>query len=309
SGRATVTKTPAVGRQREAAAPPGVAHPPVGVSLARGVSAVVSSPVLVVSSLLVALVLWGIFAAIGVLLAATPGVMALLESLPPVHSFFLDLRLVVAAPNGGGVGLAIAALAVLGVRAFLLGFWTVLLADGLRGIRRPWRETIRHASRLAGRAIRPLLAIEAGSLALAMVALFLSLGFLGAGLGQLAVLGSLIGSFYFLVFSPVIATLEGGSLRWVARTSIRTARIPGPRHMLLTTLYVAIALFVSTLTPGSRVASATPSIAVWAYVLFVGLIHLAVLGAIVYRWLFVREAILAQASGEPGAPAGSAIEA
>jgi hypothetical protein len=278
-------------------------YPPVGVSLARGLGAVVTSPPLVASSLLAVLPLWALFAAAGIQLGPAPGAMALVTALPPIHSFFLDFRLAAGGPDVTGSTVALgAALGVLILRALLLGFWTSLISEALLGVHRRWTDSVRHGFKGALQSFVRLFVIEAGFLSLAMAALFLGFGFLGAGLGNLAVLGGLVASLYFFVFTPVIATLEGGRVRWIARASIRAARIPGPRHMLLAFAYLAVALFISTLTPGSRVAEATPSIIVWSYVLFMGLVHMATLGAFVYRWLIARDVILAELAEEAGSP-------
>jgi hypothetical protein len=58
--------------------------------------------------------------------------------------------------------------------------------------------------------------------------------------------------------------------------------------MLLVVVYITLTLFVSVVTPGSRVAAATPSLGVWLFVLFVSFLHLSVLAAFVYRWLLLR---------------------
>jgi hypothetical protein len=68
--------------------------------------------------------------------------------------------------------------------------------------------------------------------------------------------------------------------------------------MLLITTYLALTLLVAVVTPGSRVAAATPSVAVWAFALFVGFLHVSVLGAFVYRWSIIRELAIA-AANEP----------
>jgi len=59
--------------------------------------------------------------------------------------------------------------------------------------------------------------------------------------------------------------------------------------MLLTFSYLAVALFISLATPNSRASQATPSIPGCVHVLFVNFLHLGVLGAYTFRWLFIRE--------------------
>jgi hypothetical protein len=156
------------------------------------------------------------------------------------------------------------------------------------------------ASRQALRSFRVLFGLEAASLGLAVVSLFAGT-LLGAGLGQLAALAGLFAGTYFFVLSPVVAVVEGSGFWDSLRSSVAAARVPGPRHMLLTFTYLALCMLVPTLTPGSRVAQATPSVAVWAYVLLATFVHLSVLGAYTHRWLAVRPS-MAPAAGK--APAG-----
>ena len=66
--------------------------------------------------------------------------------------------------------------------------------------------------------------------------------------------------------------------------------------MMATTLYVALALVVSLFAPPSRVAAATPSFGIWLSVLFVTFLNMAALATFTYRWLLIRERVLAMAS-------------
>jgi hypothetical protein len=56
------------------------------------------------------------------------------------------------------------------------------------------------------------------------------------------------------------------------------------------------------------VSIATPSVTVWLYVLFASFLHLSVLGAYAYRWLMVREAVMA-AGGRPDGSDEAMLEA
>jgi hypothetical protein len=100
---------------------------------------------------------------------------------------------------------------------------------------------------------------------------------------------------YFFSYAPVVAVAEGLGARRAVQLSIRAARVPGPQHAMFTSSYLALTYFVLILTPVSRVAAATPSVAVWAFALFVGFLHVAVLGAFMYRWFLIREHALAAA--------------
>ena len=110
-----------------------------------------------------------------------------------------------------------------------------------------------------------MVGLEGAYLALTLLAVSVA----GSFLGELGVIAALVGGLYFLAFSAIAAVVEGASARVAARLSFRGARLPGPRHMLLTFSYLAVALFLSLVTPSSRVSQATPSFQVWAYVLFV----------------------------------------
>src|SRR5439155_15937350 len=182
-------------------------HPPVAMSAARGLLAVGGSPVLLIGSFLAVLALWLVFSAYGVALAVTPGFMAMLASLPPVHVLFLDLQAVF---SGGAVspihGLLLAA-GLLLVRAALTGFWIALLVDRFGGPAEGlaevapdgWRAQVSRAARRTGRSIGSLVGIEAGYFSLSMLTFFL----LSYGLGQLPVIVWLVGGLYFPVFAPI----------------------------------------------------------------------------------------------------------
>jgi hypothetical protein len=280
----------------------GATHPPVGVSLARGLSIVGGSPALLGSAAVAALLLWIGFQASGVVLVASPGFMAQLESLPGLHSF-VDVQFILA--SGGGVtGAAALAFGVglLAFRGMLLSLWTTLVLDSLRhraagGPRVRLGASVRRAIRRTP----SMIVVEAGFLVLSLGSLAVVLSFFGASLGILAVLAGLMPGLYFFVFVPVVLAAEDRSLRTSVRLAIRAARLPGPRHMLLTIGYLSVAILVLASTPTARVATATPSLTVWIFVLFAGFLHLAVLAAYVFRWLVVREVVLA-ASAEPPEP-------
>ena len=102
--------------------------------MARGLRTVGESPVLVISSFLAALALWLIFTAYGAHLARFPGLMAMLEALPPVHSLFLDISALVGGSTSSGI-VALAFLAgLLAIRAALLGFWVTFIRGRLAGV-------------------------------------------------------------------------------------------------------------------------------------------------------------------------------
>jgi hypothetical protein len=81
------------------------------------------------------------------------------------------------------------------------------------------------------------------------------------------------------------------SVSTAVRASVRGARLPGSRHVVLTFGYVIAALLIQSTSATARISPATPSVVTWAYVLLVNFLNLTVLAAFVYRWLMVRPGI------------------
>jgi hypothetical protein len=284
--------TRAATRQRAGAERPQpvVTYPPLPVSLARGMRVVGTSPALLLTTFLGALALWLGYSGYGVDLAASPSGMILLESLPPFQSF-LDVQLLAAgrpASPGTIIGLG---LAVMAARALLVTVWITLILRAL-GAARTEPEGVVSSERHGVGKYAVMLGIQAVLLVLMFTALTVAPAFLGVQVGQLGVIVALLAGIYFFVFAPVVAVTEGTGLRETFRLSVRAARIPGPRHMTLTFSYVAFSLFILATAPVSPVFDATPSIVVWLYALFVAFLHVSVLAALTFRWLFVREHVL-----------------
>src|SRR6266540_5512237 len=279
--------------------PPSL-QPPVAVSLARGVSVVVRSPLLLVITFLAALGLWLGFSGYGTVTSAAPQAMVLLISLPPIHTL-LDIEFLARGRTVAAGEVVAFSVGLVLLRAVLMSLWASLILDSFRTGPPP---DARSSLRRSVRSLVPMTGIELGFLTLATVAIFLVTGFLGT----LGVIAALVAGLYFFSFAPVIVVAEGVGTVRAAQLSIKGARVPGPQHMLLITTYLALTLFIAIVTPGSRVAAATPSVAVWAFALFVGFLHVAVLGAFMYRWLLIREHALA-AAGEAGGKQRTRAEA
>lgn len=272
-------------------AQPAVVYPPLPLSLARGMRAVGTSPALLVTTFLGALALWLAYTAYGVDLAASPYGMILLESLPPFQSF-LDVQILAAGrPASRSVVIGLG-LAVMAARALLVAVWVTLILRSLQAELAGPAEATPWSNRRGIRKYPVMLGIQAVFLMMMFVALAVAPGFLGAEFGQLGVIVALLAGTYFFVFAPVIAVTEGVALREAFRLSIRAARVPGPRHMVLTFSYVAFSLFILATAPVSPDLTATPSILVWLYALFVAFLHVSVLAALTFRWLFVRDHVL-----------------
>jgi hypothetical protein len=266
-------------------------QPPVGVSFARGLSVVGSSPALLVVTFLAVLGLWLGFSGYGVVQSAAPQAMVLLLSLPPLHSF-LDIDFLARGRIVSPAQVVAFSLGVVVVRAVLASVWMGLILESFRG--QTGRAAIRPALGRAARSFASMVGVELGFLTLAAASIFLAAGLLGPSLGQLAIIGALLGGLYFFSLTPVVAAAESRGTMRAARLSINGARVPGPQHMLFTTAYLALTLFVSVVTPGSRVAAATPSIQVWALALLVSFVHVGALAALTYRWLLIREHAIAR---------------
>jgi hypothetical protein len=257
----------------------------VASSLAKGLGVVGASPTILLLAFGFLLALWLVFSTYGVVLAASPAAMVLLEALPPVHSF-IDLEFLVA-------GRTVAPIVALGFGAALVVLRSVAGSLWIGAMLERFEDTPERPGSLRGTVARArrgfltVLGLEAAFLVLALVAVILATGFLGS-LGQLALIGALIGGLYFLSYAEIAAMAEGVGPGQALRLSLSASRIPGPRHMLLVVVYITLTLFVSVVTPGSRVAAATPTLGVWLFVLFVSFLHLSVLGAFVYRWLLLR---------------------
>lgn len=280
-----------LGRRGQVGRRPPSLQPPVAVSFARGISAVGRSPLLLVITFLAVLGLWLGFSGYGVVTSAAPQAMVLLISLPPIHTL-LDIEFLARGRTVAAGQVVAFSVGLVLVRAVLMSVWASVILDSFRTPTEP--VEIRSSLRRAVRSLVPMTGIELGFLMLATVAIFLVTGFLGT----LGVIAALVAGLYFFSYAPVIAVAEGVGTVRAAQLSMKAARVPGPQHMLLISSYLALTLFVAVVTPGSRVAAATPSVAVWAFALFVGFLHVGVLGAFVYRWLLIRDHALA-AAAEP----------
>jgi hypothetical protein len=251
------------------------------------------SPALLVITFLAVLGLWLVFSGYGVVTSAAPQAMVLLISLPPIHTL-LDIEFLARGRTVGPAQIVAFSVGLVLIRASLMSLWASLILDSYRQATEP--PDTRSSLRRALRSLVSMTGIELGFLTLATVAIFLVTGFLGT----LGVILALVAGLYFFSYAPVIAVAEGVGTVQAAQLSIKAARVPGPQHMLLITTYLAVTLFVAVVTPGSRVAAATPSVTVWAFALFVGFLHVAMLGALVYRWLLIRDHAFAAAAEARG---------
>jgi hypothetical protein len=255
-------------------------YPPLGTSLAQGLRAVGSSPVILFTAFLSLLATWTAFVALGVEPSAR--LLSLLMSLSPAH-VFSDV------PVAAGAGDAVAALfGVIGlgvVRAVTFGLLTLLIVDSVRTGKPDARGAIGRLPRVAA-SVFSLYVVEVAAV---VVLLQLLVGFLGP-FGIVAVIAAL----YFLLLAPVVLAAEGASAREALRRSVRAARLPGTRHLALVVGYFLLLYFGTSVGPFGPVSPATPTIPIWSFALAATVLHGGVLGALVFRWLAVRDVVPAR---------------
>lgn len=263
------------------------AFPPLPTSVARGLWSVASAPVTLAWTFLSLLLTWGVFVMLGQ--PPTPPILAVLLSISPAH-LLADLPVAFGAEGGVAVLVALAGLGL--VRAVTFGPLILLI----QGWHEDGRPEPRRALRRLPAALSGLFTVYLVEVAVMYALLAVASGFLGQ-LAPLAVAAAL----YFLAFVPVVAVVEGGSLQTTFRRGFRAARFPGTRHLTLVMAYFLLFFYAASVSPFPFASPATPSPLVWAFALVATLTHAGVLGALVYRWLAVRD----QVSGDPAPRRGS----
>jgi hypothetical protein len=252
--------------------------PSLAVSVARGMRAVGSSPLILATAFISLLATWGVLVAVGV--EVTPRFLAVLMSVPPSNLFF-DVPV---AFNVGGTPVStIVAVAGLGLlRTVTYGFLIILITQALQDGSPDGRAAIRRLAKV-GLALFSIYLLE---VALVVVFLQVLVGFLG----QLSILG-VAASIYFLVFAAIVAAAEGATMQEALRRGFRAARLPGTRHLGLIIAYFLFWYWLFVLMPFGGLAPATPNVSTWSFALVATFIHSAIVGAFVFRWLAVREEV------------------
>jgi hypothetical protein len=220
----------------------------------------------------------------------SPSELGQLLALPPMHTL-LDLGIVF----GGGslrsstVALGLAAFLLL-VRAVLLAFLIALIHEVLTGEgavnEGGYRSQFRTAAARMARSLPQLFLVEVAFLAI----LSFVGGLIQSLLGKLGLPVVLVVELYYLIFAPVIAVIEGRSVTDAFNLGLRVVRRSSRQSILFASGYSLLTLIL--LGVPAPFASASPSIQVWAYVLFMSFIHVAVLATVVLRWLAVRQEVL-----------------
>lgn len=255
-------------------------YPPLGRSLARGLSAVGASPAILALAFLGVLCGWAGFAALGVDLSAPA--MVFLMGLPPLHAF-LDVSLVrvAAESTASATGLI---LGLGAIRAIMIALLALLVVSAVRDGSPDLRSALR---RLPKTAMTMFLLLSVELAAVLTIPFFLQT-LLGP---QIAFLSTAVLGLHFLVLAPVIAAAEGGPTAGALRRSFRAARLRGPSHLLLVLAYFSFVFWAANVVPGAGPPPATPSILTWGLALLATFVHVGVLGALTFRWFAVRDQV------------------
>jgi hypothetical protein len=264
-------------------------QPPILAPLARSLVLVGTSPLLLGTAFASVLVIWLIYSSSGVIRIASPASMAQIQSLLPLHSL-LDLQFMFASLRVFSAPAAISLSAILLlVRAAFLSLILALIVGRLdaRSLPSAWRDELRIAGRRAFSVFQFVFAVEAGM----VVAVYALSSILGAFFGVLGLVVALMAEMYLLTLAPIVATTERVGAAAAVRLSTRAARLRGPQHLTLAFAYVFATLYIVLGLRGSPASPVTPSIAVWAYVLFATFVNVSLLAALTYRWLLVRDVV------------------
>lgn len=254
-------------------------YPKLRISFERAVLAVCSSPAIMLSIAALVFLLRLVLVLLGV--PARGSVFAAVLALPPVGTV-LDLQ-AAGTVFGDATGFLIAP-AFLLVRSLILAVLTGMIVESLR----TGRVTARGA--LGGlRALPPIFGvgiIELGSVFMGS----LIIGF--TGLGLLGVVLVLVAILFAFGYAPVISVREPRGLQWIARKSIRAARIPGSQNIFLALIYTILALVIlPVLIPGGQAVAVNPSVATWIGILLVNLFHVVFLAVYCHRYLYAEDEI------------------
>lgn len=261
--------------------------PPLGPTLARGFAAVSVPPVLLALPLLIVLCMWLALLALGVELFRPQ--MAYALGIPPLGSAF-DLSATRDIYGLSAVGIfgilgftvvrAIVWAVLVGMVDEAMEYRSVSMVGVLRGVRAFWAvlfyDYVSVGILLFGNVILPSL------------------------LGPTSILfvqAVLVGGLFFFTFAPIAAVRLRLSARESISRSVRAARLPGwPRHLLMAVLYFFLFWYAAGLiVPNPGDLTATPSLAMWIYVLVATYVHMGFLGGFAYRWIQVENLVPEQA--------------
>ena len=275
--------------------------PSVGLSVAKGLGVVGSSPLLLIVAFVSVLMLWVSLVGSGVGVGASPSAMVQLLGVPPIHSV-IDLQLLqlLGVARAGGLVVGAFAIGLLVFRTAFASFVITVIADSFGGPR-PWRERASAGLQSIASTFVVVLAMELAYMMLSLLLLSILPAVLGVQFFILGFVVLLYGGLYLLVYAEIVAVLERVRLREAVQLATRGARVPRSGQGFAVLPYVLLAFLVPNFTPGGSLAQATPSISVWVYVLVVNYVHVAALAAFVYRWQRIGDAVKAGAGPAPRA--------
>lgn len=252
------------------------ALPPIGRSVGRGLVAVFSQPVLVVTAIVLVAASWFGLLALG--FEGVPARLADVLAMSPVSTFF-DLG-TGAALYGTGPGFLIFIGVSIALRGVVTALLTGMILEALEDGRVTWYGVLRGVA-----ALPTALVVQVASFSL-IVAGNLVLPVLGPGLGFLGFVSALVGGLFFLGFAPIAAIREGRTVMETIRRSARAAMLPRGRHLVLCSLYFLLALPVAVgFAPGGSEITANPSVLTWVFVQVANVFHLGFVAAFAYRWI------------------------
>jgi hypothetical protein len=256
--------------------------PPIGRSLGNGLLAVVSSPILLATAVIVPLLAWLALLAVG--FEGRPSLLVDVLALPPISTYF-DLGTGESLLSLGPAFLVFIGIALL-IRSLLYGLLAGMIVETLEDGRISRWGLLRGIS-----AIPTVLAVNLLSFSL-ILASNVIFPILGPGIGLLAAIGSLVGGLFFLGFAPTAAVRQQRGAVESIRRSGRAAMLPGSRHVLFCALYFFVALpVVVGLAPGGSQITANPTLSGWIFILAASVLHLAFMAALAFRWIGVEPAV------------------
>lgn len=255
--------------------------PKIPSSLWRGLIAVVSSPVLVISVPVLVLVEWASAVALG--FQGPFSVMGSALALPPVGTVF-DGGLATAL-FGAQAGLVML-VAFVALRALILSFLIAAVVQKL------------DEDHVSGAAVRRGLRIIPTTLAVGLTDMFILtvssifVQILGGAIGLLLQIGALVAALYLLVFAPVIAASEHRGMPESLGKSIRAARMPGAGNLAFAAIYVIPAIVISVV-PGlpGKLVGVNPTVGAWAFVIVVNLVQVVFLATFAFRYLSIADEV------------------
>jgi hypothetical protein len=254
--------------------------PRVRTSFVRGLVIVMSTPAILVGVVAGVLVIW-----LGAIAAGFQGpatIMSMALAMPPIGILF-DFDVTARVFGTGDTGTLLLGLIPFEIaRSVIVG---VLLGVSVEILEREraTRAGIRRGL-LASPIVLAVTVIEIGFLFVANI-----LGQIaGQGLALFVQVAVVAAAIYLLGYAPVAQLRERrGILESLSRSSL-AARIPGTSALAMAMLYAVPSLFLSTPVGGLGV---NPSPMMWVFVLFVNLLHVAVLATYAYRWMCIEDEV------------------